>query len=83
MDFDLKVYHVVVRSLRCSFYRPEFDAVLERCVELKRAGRPLALSAYKKERKEFVQQSFEVRATSFPVRTTRLLTSSQVWPRRG
>jgi hypothetical protein len=71
-----KVYCVVGRSLRCSFYKPEHDVVLKRYVELKKANRPPALFAYMKGRKEFVQQSFEVRAAESPILAMRLLTSS-------
>jgi len=78
-----KVYFVVDRSSRCHFYKPEFDAVLRLYVELKKTNRAHALSAYKKDRKEFVRQSFVVRAPESPVPMTRLLTPSEVWPRRG
>ena len=66
LNINIKVYCIVGRSLRCTFYKPEYDAVLKRYVELKKAGQPPALLAYMKERKEFVQQSFEVWMTEFP-----------------
>lgn len=59
-DTNPKVYSMSSRSLRCSFYKPEYDAVLKHYSELKGSNRFIALSAYKKERKEFVRQSFEV-----------------------
>ena len=71
-----KVYCIVGRSLRCSFYKPEYDAVLKRYVELKKTNRPPALFAYMKERKEFVHQSFKVRTTQANVFFVTLLTSS-------
>jgi len=73
---DSKVYCIVGRSLRCTFYKPEYDAVLKRYVELKKAGQPPALLAYVKERGEFVQQSFEVRITESLVPVARSLTYS-------
>jgi len=48
------------RFSKCSFYKPEYEAVLRRFTQLKKANTPLALSAYMKERKAFVRQSFEV-----------------------
>jgi len=63
LNASLKVYYVVSRYSRCSFYKPEFDAVFRRYGELKKANRPNALNAYKKGRNEFVRKSFEVGAT--------------------
>ena len=61
LNTNFKVYYIVSRSLRCTFYKPEYDAVLKRYVELKKTNRPPALLAYMEERKEFVRQSFKVR----------------------
>ena len=71
-----QVYCIVGRSLRCSFYKPEYDAVLKRYAELKKTNRPPALFAYMKERKEFVQHSFEVRTVEPIVLIARVLTFS-------
>jgi hypothetical protein len=60
---DSKVYYFATRSSRCSFYKPEYDAVLKHYGELKETGRSTALAAFKKKRKQFVRQSFEVRVT--------------------
>ena len=64
------VYVLATRSKKCSFYKPEYDAVINYYGELKENGRLLSLSAFKKERKIFVQQCFEVRVTklTFPSR---------------
>lgn len=48
------------RSLRCSFYKPEYDAVFRHYGVFKESGRMLSLIAFKNERKEFVRQCFEV-----------------------
>ncbi|KAF9781569.1 hypothetical protein BJ322DRAFT_1076985 [Thelephora terrestris] len=53
------VYVVASRLSRCSFYKPEYDAVLKHYGELKESGRLLSLLAFKKERQEFVRQCFE------------------------
>ena len=74
LNTHCKVHYIVGRSLRCSFYKPEYDAVLKRYVELKKANRPVTLSTYMEERKKFVRQSFEVRAAESPVLVTGLLT---------
>lgn len=80
---DSTVYSISTRSLRCSFYQPEYNAVLKRYSQLKEADHLVALVAFKKERKKFVQESFEVRVTGPPVYVVRSLTSPQVWPSSG
>jgi hypothetical protein len=78
-NLDSKVDYIAVRSSRCSFYKPEYDAVLKHYGELKETGR---LITFKKERQNFVRQSFKVRVPEPSFIIAKYLTSSLVWLRR-